>query len=814
MQQQVPNHSRPAHLPLKPKIDPNQIPSPVQAQLQDQSRYHQQEYGTCSKEPLPLATTSFSALDQGNCGPHFMRSTLRDIPASYDLWHDSGLPMGLVIQPLANVYPKNTFPLAPTSSQGPIRCQQCMGYINPWCRFIDGGRKFMCNLCESENPVPEEYFCYMDMTGKRADREERPELRLGSVEFEVPEEYWTRPPTALCVVFALDVSLNAVNSGVLESVCRSIKSTLGSLEHDTKVAIMTFDSTVCFYNLMAHLDQAHMMVVSDCEDMFLPLSEGFLVDPYASKRVIEDLLDRLPSMYAHTTVVSSVMGAAIQGAFEALKVSGGKLHLFQTVLPSMGPGALKHKEDDKPYATEKEKQFFQPQSPFYATIGKECVQKGICVDLWLFPSSSMEMNTLGVLSALTGGDTHSYPDFDKTHSEHLVYAVQHSLTREQGYNAALRVRCSNGISVEDQYGNFDMQNATDILLAGIDADKSIGFDLKHDAKLTEGSNAYFQCALLYTTVHGQRRVRVHTLCLSITQTMSTIFRQADVETSMSLIVKRAISQTIHETSQEISSKLDIFCVKILAAYRKYCAASTATGQLVLPESFKILPVYLLAFKKSVLLRKDTKVTSDMRVHAMRLMKSCSIAATIQWLYPRVIKVIDMLSQVNIFCGGSMTYILPLERPSYAYLNSTGIYLVEDHHFTFLWIGQHVSIEYLQGIFGVSQLEHIDPSMTQLPQLDHPFSKHLQQHLRRVRMASPKHARIFIIRQSVDPEYLFYQAMMEDASYGQLSYVDYLCMIHKYIQSEVNKYMYTCTHTPFSYLYLIGVFRLKRTSKKI
>lgn len=30
---------------------------------------------------------------------------------------------------------------------GPVRCSRCKGYINPFMRFVDQGRKFTCNFC-------------------------------------------------------------------------------------------------------------------------------------------------------------------------------------------------------------------------------------------------------------------------------------------------------------------------------------------------------------------------------------------------------------------------------------------------------------------------------------------------------------------------------------------------------------------------------------------------------------------------------------------------------------------------------------------
>lgn len=77
---------------------------------------------------------------------------------------------------------------------GPPRCDRCRGYINPWVRFIDGGRKWTCNLCGADNPVPHAYFSHLSPMGQRVDHDERPELQHGTVDFLAPREYWFPQP--------------------------------------------------------------------------------------------------------------------------------------------------------------------------------------------------------------------------------------------------------------------------------------------------------------------------------------------------------------------------------------------------------------------------------------------------------------------------------------------------------------------------------------------------------------------------------------------------------------------------------------------
>jgi hypothetical protein len=49
---------------------------------------------------------------------------------------------------------------------------------------------------------------------------------------------------------------------------------------------------------------------------------------------------------------------------------------------------------------------------------------------------------------------------------------------------------------------------------------------------------HIQCALLYTTVYGQRRIRVINISLPCTSMLSNLFRYADLETQFTYVVKQ------------------------------------------------------------------------------------------------------------------------------------------------------------------------------------------------------------------------------------------------------------------------------------
>jgi protein transport protein SEC24 len=67
-------------------------------------------------------------------------------------------------------------------------------------------------------------------------------------------------------------------------------------------------------------------------------------------------------------------------------------------MPSFGPGSIKNREDPKIFGTEKEKSLFLSQNDFYKNLAFDCARKGVCVDQFLFPSSYIDVATLGKFS--------------------------------------------------------------------------------------------------------------------------------------------------------------------------------------------------------------------------------------------------------------------------------------------------------------------------------------------------------------------------------------------------------------------------------
>lgn len=167
--------------------------------------------------------------------------------------NSSRVPIGMIISPMAGdegVTNANV-PLVDFGSTGIVRCKRCRTYINPFVVWMEGGRKWKCNICGLSNETPQSYFSHLDgevllrsplfiyyvtfvcilAQNRRRDRDQRPELYSCSVEFVAPNDYQIRPPQPPTYLFVIDVSSIAIANGMLASAVAAVKAVLGEVRH-------------------------------------------------------------------------------------------------------------------------------------------------------------------------------------------------------------------------------------------------------------------------------------------------------------------------------------------------------------------------------------------------------------------------------------------------------------------------------------------------------------------------------------------------------------------------------------------------------
>uniref|UniRef100_A0A0E0RGP0 Zinc finger Sec23/Sec24-type domain-containing protein n=1 Tax=Oryza rufipogon TaxID=4529 RepID=A0A0E0RGP0_ORYRU len=543
------------------KIDPNQIPRPMP---ETSVVIFETRQGGQAAVP-PAASSEFIVKDTGNCNPRLMRCTLNQIPCTGDILTTSAMPLALMVQPFALPHPsEEPIQLVDFGGMGPIRCSRCKAYINPFMRFIDQGKHFVCNLCGFSNDTPREYLCNLGPDGRRRDADDRPELCRGTVEFIASKEFLVRDPMPAVYFFLIDVSMNAIQTGATAAACSAISQALSDLPEGprTMVGIATFDSAIHFYSLKRDQQQPLMLIVPDIQDVYTPLQTDLILPISECRENLEQLLESIPNMFENNRVADSAFGAAMKASFLAMKSTGGKLLVFQSekkrqfmcilalaVLPSVGIGSLSAREaEGRSNISTGDKEahkLLQPVDKTLKTMALEFAEYQVCVDVFLTTQSYVDISSISVVPSTTGGRVyHYYPFSALSDPAKLFNDLRWNISRPQGFEAVMRVRCSQGLQVQDYSGNFCRRVPTDIDLPAIDSDKTIMVTFKHDDKLQENSECAFQCALLYTTVYGQRRIRVINLSLSCTNVLSNLFRYADLETQFTYVVKQALIKSV------------------------------------------------------------------------------------------------------------------------------------------------------------------------------------------------------------------------------------------------------------------------------
>lgn len=116
-------------------------------------------------------------------------------------------------------------------------------------------------------------------------------------------------------------------------------------------------------------------------------------------------------------------------------------------LPTIGPGALKPREDVKLLGTAKESSLLQAATGFYKTFAIDCSRSQVSVDMWLFAPGYADVATLSCLPRYTGGNTFFYPGFNAARSEDaLKFAHEFGevVASPICLEAVMRVRASRG----------------------------------------------------------------------------------------------------------------------------------------------------------------------------------------------------------------------------------------------------------------------------------------------------------------------------------------------------------------------------------
>ncbi|XP_028840204.1 protein transport protein Sec24A isoform X2 [Denticeps clupeoides] len=794
-----PTNSGPVHPPAQPygqPPQPYQQPSAGPAQLSPSLATLSLQSQTPSalrvvnllQERNLLPTNAITAptpclpqdLQKINCNPDVFRCTLTSIPQTQSLLNKAKLPLGLLLHPF-----KDLSQLPVVTSSTIVRCRSCRTYINPFVSFLDQ-RRWKCNLCYRVNDVPEE-FMYNPVSRSYGEPHKRPEVQNATIEFIAPSEYMLRPPQPAAYLFVLDVSHNAVQTGYIDVVCQLLLENLNSLPGDTrtKIGFITFDSTVHFYNLQEGLSQPQMLIVSDIEDIFLPTPDSLLINLNESKELVQDLLKSLPQMFSKTMETHSALGPALQAAFKLLSPTGGRISVFQSQLPTVGVGALKSREDPNQRASTKDIQHLSPATDFYKKLALDCSGQQVAVDLFLLSSQYCDLASLGGISRYSAGSIYYYPSYHNQHNpsqtERFQKDLKRYLTRKIGFEAVMRIRCTKGLSIHTFHGNFFVRSTDLLSLPNVNPDAGFAVQMSIEENLVDMQVVSFQAALLYTSSKGERRIRVHTMCLPVVNSLSDIFAGADVQAITGLLASMAVDRSVTASLSDARDAMTNAVIDSMASYRTSVLTIQQPGLLV-PSCLRLFPLYILALLKQKAFRTGTSTRLDDRVFAMCQLKSQPLSHLLLMIHPVLYRVDDLNDEGALNINDRTIPQPKILQLSVEKLSREGAFLMDTGSVMYLWVGRNCSLNFLMQVLGVPNYSALPQSMNQLPELDTAESARTRTLIGWLREQRPFYPILHIIRDESPLKAEFMQNMIEDRTESALSYYEFLL----HLQQQISK----------------------------
>lgn len=739
--------------------------------------------------PPPYLIPSNAAVTQSphnQPDPSYQRITLTSIPTTQSLLNKSKLPLALVLSPYRSVRESDGDMPVPVVEDSVIaRCRRCRAYINPFVTFIEGGNRWKCCMCGLSNEVPQ-LFDWDQAAGKPADRWARKELNHSVVEFIAPTEYMVRPPQPPVYAFIIDVSQPAVQCGMVATAARTILESLDNIPNSdgrVKVAFIAVSSSLHFFSLPAGVTEGSMLVVSDLQDVFLPKPVDLLVNLAESRPAIENFLGRLSDMFQDSHVVGNALGSALQAAHQLINKIGGKIICLTATLPTLGEGALKARDDPKLLGTSKESSLLTAASSFYKTFAIECSKQQVSVDMFLFSSSYTDVATLACLPRYTAGQTYLYPGFNAGKPEDAIkFSTEFGrvLAMPIGLEAVIRVRATRGIRMSAFHGNFFIRSTDLLALPTVPQDQNYVIELQLEDDL-KGAFVVLQTAILHTTCHGERRIRVITQAMPTTDSTAELFGSADQIAIASYLANKAVEKSLSGTLDDARNVVTNQLAAMLTVYKNQVTSSSgASAQLAVPANMQLLPLLCCGLVKHVALREGSSMSPDLRAYAQCLLSTLPAQSLIPLIHPRFYSLHNMPPEAGTIGDDGHFILPPALNLTSERLERHGLFLMEDGQNMFLWVGHEAVPRLVQDVFDLPSYADLTGGKATLPVLDNAMSQRVNGIIAKTRelRRGVYRPHLYIVKSDAEPALRSWalSLLIEDRMDKMSSYAQYLTTV--------------------------------------
>ncbi len=285
----------------------------------------------------------------------------------------------------------------------------------------------------------------------------------------------------------------------------------------------------------------------------------------------------------------------------------------------------------------------------------------------------------------------------------------------------------------------------------------------------------FQAALLYTSSKGERRIRVHTLTVPVTGQLEEVFRQSDHLAVAGLLAKMAADRSAESGIKEAREALVNAVLDVLKAYGDACLSpAQRLGSLGLPFNLRLLPLLVSAILKSRAYRLGVSTRLDDRVFAMEALKTLPLTYLASYMY------------THLYAVHGLTDVDGPDRPpqlhcSAQFTDRTGAYLVDCGEYLYLSVGENVSRQFLEEVFGVSDYSQLDDGILELPPLQTPASERLRGFVDSLRDDRPLGLALVVVRADSRLRGRLIELLYDDRTENLMSYHEFLSYLQNHVK---------------------------------
>lgn len=444
--------------------------------------------------------------------------------------------------PVVNLIPPK---LKPTDRVDIPRCDFCRAYVNPFIEFLEGGKKFQCNICDRVQLVPSTYFQPLEAGGLRRNFESSPELFSGSVEFLANEDYASRGPKEPTYFFVVEISRSATAALVPAYALAAIKELLRS-------ARLNGERNATFG--IAFLDaQLHLLQIRNKQPLLVTLNaasfpnnhkipaERFLTYLDSLQEAeIDAVFDKLsPAIgFSNSELSLQSLEDSLRYVTEIVAGQGGKVSVILGGEESFPPKGA----DGDP----SKRSYFSANDQCMARIAAYMHQWLISMDLYVFGHGKYKnLASLAEGVRMGGGDSCYYPVASQTELHKFYNELIFNCSKIMSWESVFRIRCNTGWK-KRAFSNYYGSVGNDLMRPEqVDENYSVFFLFEEEDKTSENKpkvgkdTFYIQTSLLYTNSKRQRMIRVHNYCLPISSRLKKVYEAMDYQAVTSALVRQS-----------------------------------------------------------------------------------------------------------------------------------------------------------------------------------------------------------------------------------------------------------------------------------